>query len=253
VSPEETPLSVESLTIRYGDKTAVEDLSFEVKEGQIFGLLGPNGAGKTSTLKAVLGLVERKAGRALVYGRDVSDDPTYVKNKIGTVLESPILFDSLTPNEFMEFVASIRKVSNENRIRQLVNAFGLEEYMETPIASLSMGNRQKTTIIAALMSEPQLLLLDEPFNGLDIRSVKIFRELIINHIRKGNSVLFSTHILDVAEKMCDEVGIIDGGRMIEHGTVDELRGRLKGSSLEDVFLKATKMDEEIEAILRGLE
>jgi ABC-2 type transport system ATP-binding protein len=253
VSPEEIPLSVESLTIRYGDKTAVENLSFKVKQGQIFGLLGPNGAGKTSTLKAILGLVEKKEGRALVYGRDVSDDPIYVKNKIGTVLESPILFDSLTPNEFMEFVASIRRVNNENRIRQLVNAFGLDEYMETPIASLSMGNRQKTTIIAALMSEPQLLLLDEPFNGLDIRSVKIFRELIINHIKKGNSVLFSTHILDVVEKICDEVGIIDRGRMIEHGTVEELRERLKGSSLEDVFLKATKMDEEIEGILRGLE
>ncbi|MBX8631791.1 MAG: ABC transporter ATP-binding protein [Thermoplasmata archaeon] len=247
------PLSVRNLTIRYGERTAVEDLSFDVHPGKIYGLLGPNGAGKTSTLKAILGLVEKSSGRAFVYGKDVRDDPVYVKNRIGVVLESPVLFDSLTPNEFMEFVASIRKVDNRGRIEHLVNAFGLQEYMETPIASLSMGNRQKTTIVAALMSEPPLLLLDEPFNGLDIRSVKIFKELILNHVRRGNSVLFSTHILDVVEKICDEVGILNNGRMVEHGTMDDLRKRLEGSDLEEIFLKATKMDEEIESILRAFE
>jgi ABC-2 type transport system ATP-binding protein len=253
VTPPGIPLAVDSLIIRYGDRIAVDNLSFTIRPGQIFGLLGPNGAGKTSTLKAILGLVEKTAGKALVYGKDVSEDPAYVKSHIGAVLESPVLFDSLTPNEFIEFVASVRKMQNTNRTAQLVGAFALEEYMDTPIASLSMGNKQKTTIVAALMSEPQLLLLDEPFNSLDIRSVKIFRELILNHVRKGNAVLFSTHILDVVEKMCDQVGIIDRGRMIEQGTVTELREKLKGSTLEEIFLKATNMEQEIDSLLKGLE
>ncbi len=253
VTPDDIPLAVDSLTIRYGDRIAVDNLSFAIQPGQIFGLLGPNGAGKTSTLKAILGLVEKKGGRTLIYGKDVAEDPAYVKSHIGAVLESPVLFDSLTPNEFIEFVASVRRITNTDRIANLVGAFALEEYMDTPIASLSMGNRQKTTIVAALMSEPRLLLLDEPFNSLDIRSVKIFRELILNHVRKGNSVLFSTHILDVVEKMCEHIGIIDRGRMVEQGTVAELRERLKGSTLEEIFLRATNMEREIESLLKGLE
>lgn len=253
MAPDGIPLAVDSLTIRYGDRTAVDNLSFTIQPGQIYGLLGPNGAGKTSTLKAILGLVEKKGGKTLVYGKDVSEDPAHVKAHIGAVLESPVLFDSLTPNEFLEFVASVRRMKNTDRIAGLVGAFALGEYMDTPIASLSMGNRQKTTIVAALMSEPRLLLLDEPFNSLDIRSVKIFRELILNHVRKGNSVLFSTHILDVVERMCERIGIIDRGKMVEQGTVAELRERLKGSTLEEIFLKATNMEQEIESLLKGLE
>lgn len=253
MTEDDIPLAVEGLTVSYGDRTAVDNLSFTIPRGQIFGLLGPNGAGKTSTLKAILGLVEKKSGRTLVYGRDVSEDPAYVKSRIGVVLESPVLFDSLTPNEFIEFVASVRRMKSTDRIAHLADAFALTEHMDTPIASLSQGNRQKTTIVAALMGEPGLLLLDEPFNSLDVRSVKIFRELILSHVRKGNSVLFSTHILDVVEKMCERIGIIDRGVMVEQGTVAELRERLKGSTLEEIFLRATNMEQEIETLLKGLE
>ncbi len=246
------PVRVLSLLVKYGPKTAVDGLTFEVGRGEIYGLLGPNGAGKTSTIKAMIGLVDMEGGSVSVYGRDVRNEAVEVKSLVGTVLESPVLFDSLTPNEFFEFVGSVRKLKDERRIKVLVDALELGEYVDTPIAALSMGNKQKVAMITALMHEPQLLILDEPFNGLDVRSVAIFKDLILNQAGKGGAVLFSTHIMEVAERMCSRVGIIDKGKMVAEGTVDQLKATIRGSTLEEVFLKATNLEQEISGIIKGL-
>lgn len=246
-------INVEDLVVKYGQKVAVNNLSFKIKKGQIFGLLGPNGAGKTSTIKAITGLIETKNGRIEILGKDLETNLVWVKSVIGVVPENPALLDSLTPNEFLELVASVRKMNNTQRIKSLVNAFNFEEYLDTPIASLSLGNRQKCVIIAALMHDPPILILDEPFNGLDVRSVKIFKDIIIRHKQNGGSVLFSTHIMDVAEKICDTVCILDNGFKVAEGTLQELKQNIHGSSLEEVFLKVTHMEKEIEEVLKGLE
>lgn len=246
------PLVVEGLVVKYGSKVAVDGLTFHVRPGEVYGLLGPNGAGKTSTIRAILGLVEPYSGSALVYGKSAKTDPVYVKSRVGAVLENPVLFDSLTPNEFLEFVASVRGVRDVERIRALVEAFDLEQYMDTPIAALSLGNKQKVAVVAALIHNPGLLILDEPFNGLDVRSVAIFKDIIIKHVERGGAVLFSTHIMEVAEKICTRVGIIHEGRMVDQGTVEELKARIHGSNLEEILLKATNLEEDVAEALRGL-
>ncbi|MEM2261761.1 MAG: ABC transporter ATP-binding protein, partial [Ignisphaera sp.] len=163
------PLLVQGLTVRYGSFTAVDNISFIVNPGEIYGLLGPNGAGKTSTLKTIIGLVQPASGRVEVFGKPLSEEVA-VKSMIGYVPEEVILMDSLTPREFLEFVASIRRLDKNTvntRLEKLVSAFQLGEYFDTPIAALSKGNKQKVAIVAALLHEPQLLILDEPLIGLD--------------------------------------------------------------------------------------
>jgi ABC-2 type transport system ATP-binding protein len=246
-------IHVEDLVVRYGAKVAVNHLSFSVRKGTIYGLLGPNGAGKTSTIRALIGLTERESGKVLVLSKDIDSDPVWIKSRIGVVPENPVLFDSLTPNEFLELVASLRRLPDMKKTKSLVTAFEFDEFMDTPIASLSMGNRQKVTVIAALMHDPELLILDEPFNGLDVRSVRIFKDLLVRHTSSGGAVLFSTHIMDVAERMCNEVGIIDQGVKVAEGTMNQLKESIHGSTLEEVFLKATNMEKEIDDVLKALE
>ncbi|MDP7975993.1 MAG: ABC transporter ATP-binding protein [Thermoprotei archaeon] len=245
-----SPLEVNSLVVKYGEKVAVDHLSFSVKPGEIYGLLGPNGAGKSSTIKAILGLVPAQEGTIRVMGKQAPSKE--VMNYIGAVLESPAIFDVLTPLEFFEFVASVRRVNDPSRLNGLVEAFELRQYLKTPIASLSMGNKQKVAVIAAMLHRPKLLLLDEPFNGLDVKSVRIFKELLKMHVEGGGSVIFSTHIMDVAEKICTRVGIINEGKMVAEGTVEELRNQVKAASLEDVFLKATEEEEEVKSLINAL-
>ncbi len=245
-------IEVKELVVKYGQKVAVNYLSFQVPMGTIFGLLGPNGAGKTSTIKAIIGLVEKESGTVRVLGRDAASDLAWIKSNIGVVPENPALLDSLTPNEFFELVASLRRMKDTNRIKSLVDAFEFREYLDTPIASLSMGNKQKCAVIAAIMHEPKILILDEPFNGLDVRSVKIFKDIIINHVKNGGAALFSTHIMDVAERICDRVCIIDNGMKVAEGSMQELKETIQGSTLEEIFLKATHMEKEIDEVVKAL-
>ncbi|MEM3637317.1 MAG: ABC transporter ATP-binding protein [Conexivisphaerales archaeon] len=246
-------LRVEGLVVKYADKVAVDSLSFSVSTGTVYGLLGPNGAGKSSTIRAIVGLVQKAAGSIKILGRDVDEDPVWVKSNIGLVPENPVLLDSLTPNEFFELIASVRRLKDTRRMKSLVNAFEFEEFMDTPIASLSLGNKQKCAVIAALAHDPKLLILDEPFNGLDVRSVRIFKDIITKHAASGGAVLFSTHIMEVAEKICNRVGIIDRGVKVAEGTMEGLKETMHGSSLEEVFLKVTNMEKEIEEVLKALE
>jgi ABC-2 type transport system ATP-binding protein len=254
---EQLAVRVEGLVINYGSFVAVDNLSFTVKNGEIYGLLGPNGAGKTSTIKVLVGVLEPRSGKVEIFNTPLSDEVA-VKSQIGYVPEEVVLLDSLTPREFLEFVASIRRLEAgvaNSRIERLTSAFELKQYFDTPIAALSMGNKQKVAIVAALMHEPRLLILDEPLIGLDARSSKILKELITFHAKKGGAVIFSTHIMEIAEKLCKRVGIINKGRIVSEGTVDDLRKLVKSAegSLEDIFLKVTEQEAGMQEIVKALE
>lgn len=222
-------LTVKNLTVRYGDVVAVNDVSFKVREGEIFGLLGPNGAGKSSIIRAIMGLVEYD-GEIRLFGRKI--DHT-LKNEIGYVAEEPILIETLTPAEFLEFLISIRG-KGKDRVGSLVKAFELDKYMSRPIATLSMGNRRKVSIVSALVHEPKFLIMDEPLNGLDAKASKILKELMRRLVEKGGAILFSTHIMEIAEKICDRIAVLKEGRIIAMGDVDDL---IRDTTLEDYFLR----------------
>ncbi|MEM2768046.1 MAG: ABC transporter ATP-binding protein [Candidatus Bathyarchaeia archaeon] len=252
----ELAVKVENLIVTYGRTTAVDNLSFQVKPGEIYGLLGPNGAGKSSTLKVLVGILEPNYGKVEVFGNPISREAE-VKKLIGYVPEETTLLESLTPREFFEFVASVRGLNMEvnSKLSKLVSAFELNEYFDTPLAALSMGNKRKVAVIAALLHDPPLLILDEPLIGLDARSSKILKELMVHHAEKGGAVVFSTHIMEIAEKICHKVGIINRGRLVGEGTVDELRQLIRSaeSSLEDIFLKVTQQEEGLKELIAALE
>lgn len=252
-----TAVEVQGLHISYGSFVAVENLSFNVANGEIYGLLGPNGAGKTSTIKVVVGVLEPRAGSVKIYDTPISNEVA-AKSQIGYVPEEVVLLDSLTPREFLEFISSIRRLEPSlanSRLERFVSAFELKQYFDTPIAALSMGNKQKVAIVAALLHDPKLLVLDEPLVGLDARSSKILKELITFHAKKGGAVIFSTHIMEVAEKLCTKVAIINKGKIVGEGTVDELRHLVKSAegSLEDIFLKVTEQEAGMQDIIKALE
>jgi len=245
------------LTKRFGSIQALTDVNLRVMPGEIYGLLGPNGAGKTTAIKTILGLLEPTSGWIKVGGFDPAKSPIEVKSKIGYVAENPIVYDSLSPRDFLEFVASIRKtdktVTNE-LVTQLANAFDMAQYFDSPIATLSLGMKQKVALIASLIHQPPVLLLDEPLNGLDAKSSRIVKELVSFHAQKGGAVLFSTHIMEVAEQLCTRIGIIYQGKVIAEGTLDQLRGKTegKGGTLEEVFLKLTHEEAEVADTMRML-
>ncbi len=246
---------------QYGTVTALSGLNLKVVPGEIYGVLGPNGAGKSTLIKIINGLIEPTSGTVKVLGYDPVTNPVEVKSSIGYVSENSTLYESLSPRDFFEFVASVRKLdpklANE-RVARLATAFGLNEYYDSPIATLSMGTKQKVSIIAALMHEPPLLLLDEPLNGLDAKSSRILKDLISFHTEKNRgAVLFSTHIMEVAEHICTRIGIIYQGKIVAEGSLDELRQAASGqqggsATLEEVFLRLTHEEEEIAETVRTL-
>ena len=251
------PIIATDLVRRFGDKTAVDNLSFHVKPGEIYGLLGPNGAGKTTTVKMIAGLLPPTEGKVEVFGFNPITHPIEVKQRIGLVPEDHILYKSLTPREFFDFVASVRRLKPsfvKQRLRSFVDAFELQEYFDKPIAALSHGTKQKVSVIAALLHEPMLLVLDEPLSGLDARSARVLKDILNFHLEHGGGILFSSHILEVAESLCDRIGIIDEGKMVAEGTVKQLRKMVKsvGGSLEEVFLRAVQQDAEVAATVEAL-
>jgi ABC-2 type transport system ATP-binding protein len=250
-------IETSGLTKQFGSFKALSDLNLRVMPGEIYGLLGPNGAGKTTTIKTILGLLEPTSGWIKVAGFDPIKNPIEVKSKIGYVAENPIVYDSLSPRDFLEFVASIRKIDQKNTnqmITQLASAFDMAQYFDSPIATLSLGMKQKVALIASLIHQPPVLLLDEPLNGLDAKSSRIVKDLASFHAQKGGAVLFSTHIMEVAEQICTRIGIIYQGKVIEEGTLDQLRNKTegKGGSLEEVFLKLTHEEAEVADTTRML-
>jgi ABC-2 type transport system ATP-binding protein len=238
------------LTKQFGSVQALTGLNFSVMPGEIYGLLGPNGAGKTTTIKAIIGLLEPTSGCVKVCGFNPTKNSIEVKSKIGYVAEKPILYESLSTRDFLEFVASIRKIDQTpvNRIvAQLGDAFDVSNYFYAPIATLSTGMKQKVALIASLVHQPPVLLLDEPLSGLDAKTSRIVKDLLLLHAKKGGAILFSTHIMEVAENICTRLGIIYQGKIIAEGTLDQLKTKTgnTGETLEEVFLKLTNEENEV--------
>ena len=248
-------IEVENLVKRFGSIVAVNGISFRVDDGEIYGLLGPNGSGKSTTMKILSGILTPTSGRVLVGGVDVSRDPLRVKEITGYVPETPVLYESLTPAEFFNFVGSVRRIPEEKlqeRVETLVKAFGIEKYLGEMIGSLSFGTRQKVSLISAMLHDPEVLILDESMNGLDPRSARILRELLMDFREEGKSIVFSTHVLALAETICDRIGVIYNGEIIAEGTVKQLKELAQEESLEDVFLRLTESQEEVATIVQAL-
>jgi ABC-2 type transport system ATP-binding protein len=243
-------IEVSELTKQFGSVQALAGLNLRVLPGEIYGLLGPNGAGKTTAIKAIIGLVEPTSGWVKVGGFNSTKYPIEVKSRIGYVSENPILYESLSSRDFLEFVASIRKIdqTSVNRIvAQLGDALDMAKYFDAPIATLSTGMKQKVALIVSLVHQPPVLLLDEPLSGLDAKSSRIVKELLSLHAKRGGAVLFSTHIMEVAEHLCTRIGIIYQGKIIAEGTLDQLKTKTgnKSETLEEVFLKLTHEETDV--------
>lgn len=248
-------IRVEELVKKFGSTIAVNGISFTVHDGEIYGLLGPNGSGKSTTMKILTGILAPTSGRVVVNGINVAEDPTEVKRISGYVPETPVLYESLTPVELFNFVGSVRGVSKEilqERVDKLVKAFGIENYLGEMIGSLSFGTKQKVSLITALLHDPEILILDESMNGLDPKSARILRELLLQFKEEGKSIVFSTHVMAIAEAICDRVGVIYQGKIVAEGTVEELKRLAHEESLEDVFLKLTESQEEVASIVSAL-
>ena len=254
----ELPLALHSLTVKYGQLTAVDHLSIRVQPNEIYGILGSNGAGKSSTLKAVVGLLAPADGSISVLGHDPTKEPLLTKRIVGYVPETALLYDALTPREFLEFVASVRGLDAtqvSDRAKSYVTAFQIEREFDQPLATLSNGTRQKVLLISAFLHQPTLLVLDEPLNSLDPRSVRLMRELLTQYVAQApRGVLFSTHTMEVAERLCNRVGILDRGRLVGEGTLDELRAHTSqgDATLEEIFLRLTREEEGVYAAVRAL-
>ena len=233
-------LDIQALCKRF-DRPAVDNLDLKVRRGEFYGLLGPNGAGKTTTLRMVAGLLRPDAGSISVFGIDALTDPVEAKRITAWVSDEPMIYDKLTPYEYLEFVAglwSIEPVEAERRANELTGWLGLGPHAHERCEGFSKGMRQKVALAGALVHEPRLIILDEPLTGLDAGSARQVKTVLRERVDAGGTVIMTTHILEVAERMADRIGVIAGGRLIAEGSLDELRRKAgKGDqSLEDTFL-----------------
>ena len=237
------PLEIRGLTRRYGELVAVDHLDLEVRGGEILGFLGPNGAGKTTTLRCTSGLLRSHSGTIRVAGFDLEREALRARAAMGFVPDRPFLYPRLTAREFLDLVGSLYDVPGpraRERGDTLLSRLDLGAERDDLIETYSLGMRQKVAVAAALLHDPPLLLLDEPLGGLDPQSARALKDLLRERASAGHGVLVSTHLLDVAERLCDRVAIVSHGRLRALGTLDELRRESGGSTLEDVFLERVK-------------
>ncbi|MBD9118556.1 MAG: ABC transporter ATP-binding protein [Firmicutes bacterium] len=230
-------LKIEHLTKTYGEKKAVDDLSLHIHAGEIYGFIGHNGAGKTTTLKSVAGILQFDGGEILVDGKSVRTQPLECKKMIAYIPDNPDLYEYMTGIKYLNFIADIFGVSaqaRQERIRKYADLFELTADLAQPIAAYSHGMKQKLAIISAWLHEPKLIIMDEPFVGLDPKAAHILKGMMRELCSAGGAIFFSTHVLEVAEKLCDKVAIIKGGKLIRSGTMEEVKG---DASLESVFLE----------------
>ena len=230
-------LKIEHLTKIYGDKKAVDDLSLHIRPGEIYGFIGHNGAGKTTTIKACCGILQQEEGDIWIDGVSIREDPLGCKAKLAYIPDNPDLYEFMTGIQFLNFVADIFGVSaadRQDRIRQYAGLFELTEDLAQPIAAYSHGMKQKLAVISALIHQPRLVIMDEPFVGLDPKASHLLKGIMRDICDGGGAIFFSTHVLEVAEKLCDKVAIIKNGKLIKSGTMEEVKG---DTSLEDVFLE----------------
>jgi len=246
-----TLIETRNLVKKYGDKLAVNDVSFDVQAGEVFGFLGPNGAGKTTTIKIIVGLLRPTAGTVKVAGYDVQAQPLLAKAASGYVPDTPNLYAKLTGRELLRFVGDLYNLDRPQtarRVDELLRTFDLNAAADDTIDSYSHGMQQKASLAAALMHDPRVLVLDEPTVGLDPKSARLIKDILRQMADRGAAVFLSTHILEIAERMCDRIGIIDKGSLVAVGTMQELRTLNKSgeTSLEDIFLSLTGGAEEAE-------
>ena len=230
-------LKISHLTKKYGEKVAVNDLSLEIKDGEIYGFIGHNGAGKTTTIKSVVGILGFEEGTIEIDGLSIKDKPIECKKKIAYIPDNPDLFDYMSGIKYLNFIADVFSVSatdRQERIRKYADAFELTSDLAQPISSYSHGMKQKLAIISAWIHNPKLIIMDEPFVGLDPKASHILKQMMRDLCDQGGAIFFSTHVLEVAEKLCDKVAIIKNGSLIKSGTMSEVKG---DSSLENVFLE----------------
>ena len=235
-------LSIEHLTKTYGDKKAVDDLSLHIAPGEIYGFIGHNGAGKTTTLKSCAGILPFDKGTIRIDGNDIVTDPLGCKQRMAYIPDNPDIYEYMSGIRFLNFIGDIYRVEptvRRERIHSYAEMLGIEGDLAQPVSAFSHGMKQKLALIAAWIHEPRLILMDEPFVGLDPKAAFLLKELMHEHCQKGGAIFFSTHVLDVAEKLCDKVAIIKGGHLIASGSMQEVKGN---ESLEDVFLELEDHD-----------
>ena len=230
-------LKIEHLTKKYGEKTAVEDLSLHILKGEIYGFIGHNGAGKTTTLKSIVGILQFEEGEIRIDGDSIQENPLACKKKIAYIPDNPDLYEFMTGVQYLHFIANIFGVDEkirQERIRKYADLFEITSDLAQPIAAYSHGMKQKLAIIAAWIHNPELIIMDEPFVGLDPKASHILKGMMREVCDEGGAIFFSTHVLEVAEKLCDKVAIIKNGKLIRSGTMEEVKG---DDSLEEVFLE----------------
>ena len=230
-------LKIEDLTKTYGEKKAVDGLSLHIRPGEIYGFIGHNGAGKTTTLKSVAGILSFDEGEIFINGSSIKKNPVECKRQLAYIPDNPDLYDFMSGIKFLNFVADIFGVSSgerQEKIRKYADLFELTKDLAQPISSYSHGMKQKLAVISAWLHSPRLIIMDEPFVGLDPKAAFKLKEMMREHCDNGGAIFFSTHVLEVAEKLCDKVAIIKQGKLIRSGTMDEVRG---DDSLEEVFLE----------------
>ena len=230
-------LNIAHLTKTYGEKKAVDDLSLHILPGEIFGFIGHNGAGKSTTLKCAVGILQYDEGSISIDGTSLREDPVKCKRKLAYIPDNPDLYDFMSGIRYLNFIGDIFAIPadvRQERIRTYAGIFELTDDLAQPISAYSHGMKQKLAVISAWLHDPKLILMDEPFVGLDPKASHLLKELMREHCDRGGAIFFSTHVLEVAEKLCDEVAIIKSGRLIREGTMEEVRG---DESLEAVFLE----------------
>lgn len=242
-NPNTNLITTQDLAKRFGEKIAVDQVTFQVAAGEVFGFLGPNGAGKTTTIKMIVGLLQPTSGKVEVAGFDLQEQPLQAKAVCGYLPDTPNLYPKLSARELLRFVGDlyeINQVQVERRSQELLKLFELADAADDPIDTYSHGMQQKTALASALLHDPQVLVMDEPTVGLDPRSARLIKDILRQMADRGAAIFLSTHILEIAERMCDRIGIIDEGQLIAVGTMQELRATGKGeTSLEDIFLNLT--------------
>ena len=230
-------LRIEHLTKKYGEKKAVDDLSLHIEKGEIYGFIGHNGAGKTTTIKSVVGILDFDEGEILIDGKSVKKDSLECKRVIAYIPDNPDLYEFMTGLQYLNFISDIFGVEEKDRkerIEKYSTAFEIKDDLASPISSYSHGMKQKLAIISALVHDPKLIIMDEPFVGLDPIASHLLKDIMREKCNEGGAIFFSTHVLEVAEKLCDKIAIIKGGKLIKSGTMEEVKG---DSSLESVFLE----------------
>jgi ABC-2 type transport system ATP-binding protein len=243
----ENVVTIANLSKSYGNVRALQNINLNIPSGVVWGILGPNGSGKTTLMRIICAITHRDSGSVRVLGMDPAEFPLKLKESIGYVPEDPVLYESMTPSEYLGFVASVRRIDRilfEKRTGALFSALELMDYVNEPIGSLSFGNRQKVSIASALIHDPQILVLDEALKGVDPRSSRVVKDLIRALAGRGKTILFSTHVLEIAESTCQKISILYHGSVVEEGSMEEIRirDRSSGERLEDIFLKLTSDD-----------